>query len=241
MSDRFDAAEADPILVCSEVHKRFGPVEVLNGVDLTVSRGEFVVLSGPSGGGKSTLLHLIAALEKASSGRILVEGHDVARVRTVNRYRRTEIGLVFQLHNLLPHMTAAQNVELAMFGTHRSPNERSRRAKELLERLDMSHAADRSPTRLSGGERQRVAIARALANEPPLLLADEPTGSLDRAAGDSLLDLLHGLRGERAMTIVMVTHDPSVAARADRHLELRDGRLEVAGVSAGLSPYDSGL
>jgi putative ABC transport system ATP-binding protein len=218
-----------PVIECIDVHKRFGSVEALHGIDLTVDAGEFVAISGPSGCGKSTLLHLLAALDQATSGRVIVNGHDLAKLHAVNRYRRHDVGIVFQLHNLLPHMTAGRNVELAMFGTDRTTRERADRAAELLTMLDLAQAIDRTPSRLSGGERQRVAIARALANEPHILLADEPTGSLDRAASATVLSLFEQLRTEQGVTIVLVTHDPTVAARADRHLHLRRGRVDLAG------------
>ncbi len=214
------------VIECVDVRKRFNAVDVLRGIDLVVERGEFVALSGPSGGGKSTLLHLLAALDHADSGRIVVNGHDLRNLRAVNRYRREDVGIVFQLHNLLPHMSASRNVELAMFGTGRSASQREIRAVELLGELDLAHAAARSPSRLSGGERQRVAIARAIANEPVVLLADEPTGNLDPEASDTVLALFARIRAERGMTIVMTTHDPPVAARADRRLLLDDGVLD---------------
>jgi putative ABC transport system ATP-binding protein len=213
---------------CVDLHKRFGTVDVLSGLDLEVAAGEFVAISGASGGGKSTLLHLLAALDRPSSGRIIVNGHDLAALRFVNRFRREDVGIVFQLHNLLPHMTAGRNVEVAMFGTHRSARERAHRAATLLDELGLAHAVDRAPSRLSGGERERVAIARAIANDPHVLLADEPTGSLDPEAAETVLDRLDRLRREHGTTLVMVTHDPNVADRADRHLRLTDGRLEPA-------------
>jgi putative ABC transport system ATP-binding protein len=213
------------VVECVDVRKSFGDHDVLRGVDLVVGRGELVALSGPSGSGKSTLLHLLAALDRPSSGRIVVAGHDLARLRMVNRYRRTDVGVVFQLHNLLPHMTAERNVEMAMFGTGRSASERSARAALLLDQVDLSHAIGRSPTRLSGGERQRVAIARAVANEPRVLLADEPTGSLDPDSSEVVLEVLDRLRATLGTAIVMVTHDPAVALRADARLRLEDGRL----------------
>ncbi len=223
MSDATASSLDDRVIRCAGVHKHFGAVHVLRGVDLTVNRGEFVALSGASGCGKSTLLHLLAALDRPTSGTITVNGHDVTRRRALNRYRRLEIGLVFQLHNLLPRMSAARNVELAMFGTHRSSSERTARATDLLTRLDMSHAVHRSPTRLSGGERERVAIARSLANGPGILLADEPSGNLDQAATDLVLEMFDELRRDRRTTIVMITHDPAIASRADRHLRLESG------------------
>ena len=221
-------SEAGPVVECRAVHKRFGAVEALRGVDLCVAPGELVALIGSSGSGKSTLLHLLAALDTPTSGRILVHGHDPATLRAVNRYRRLEVGIVFQLHNLLPHLSARANVEIAMFGTGRSVDERSTRATYLLDELELSHVADRTPTRLSGGERQRVAIARAIANEPVVLLADEPTGSLDPCATARVLDAIERLRVERGMTVVMATHDPAATERADRVVRIEAGSI-VAG------------
>ncbi len=203
-----------------------GRVSVLRGVDLVVDHGSFVAITGQSGCGKSTLLHLLAALDRPTAGSIRVDGRDLAHRHDLNRYRRS-IGLVFQLHNLLPHLAAVENVELALFGTHRSGAERHESAIALLDRLGMAAVADRSPVRLSGGERQRVAIARALVDAPTLLLADEPTANLDPDAAEMVLGLFDRERHDRGMTVVMVTHDPGVAARADRQLELRSGRVVV--------------
>jgi len=216
-----------PMVEATGLSKTFdrGRVIVLRDVDLTVAAGEFVAITGASGCGKSTLLHLLAALDRPSSGTIRVNGRDLDHMHDVNRFRRS-IGLIFQLHNLLPHLEAVHNVELAMFGTHRSAAERRKRALELLEALHLGHAAHRAPARLSGGERQRVAIARALANEPALLLADEPSGSLDADSLDVVMNLFDQLRAEQGLTVVMVTHDAAVAARADRQLVLRAGSLE---------------
>ena len=202
-----------------------GLVHALDGVDLTVERGEFLAITGPSGSGKSTLLHLLAALDHADAGRVVVSGHDLAKLDNASRFRRTEIGLVFQLHNLLAHLDARQNVEIAMFSTHRSLRERRERADALLADVQLEGKEHRRPPQLSGGERQRVAIARALANEPPVLLADEPTGSLDSASVEHVLALLRRLRAERDVTIVMITHDEHVANQADRIVVLKDGRV----------------
>ena len=204
-----------------------GGVVALGGIDLTVETGEMVAITGPSGCGKSTLLHLLAGIDSPSSGSVTVAGNDLARLHDLSSYRRNEVGLVFQFHNLLPQLAAGANVELPMFGTHRSPSERTSRALELLAAVDLEECAHRLPTELSGGERQRVAIARALANEPRILLADEPTGSLDSLSTERFLDLLHRLNGD-GMTIVMVTHDAEVAAVADREITMRDGAI-VAG------------
>lgn len=210
-----------------DVHKHYdrGHVRALNGATLHVAAGEFLALTGPSGSGKSTLLHLFAALDRPTSGQIVVAGRDLATMRRLDPYRRETVGLVFQLHNLLPHLTAGQNIEAAMFGTHRSRAERRARATLLLSELQLGGKARRRPPELSGGERQRVAIARALANEPGILLADEPTGSLDSEAVKDTLALFQRLRVERDLTIVLVTHDPQVAAAADRCVTIRDGRV----------------
>jgi putative ABC transport system ATP-binding protein len=215
-----------------DVHKHFddGMVRALDGVDLTIERGEYVALTGPSGCGKSTLLHLVAALDGPTSGTVAVDGQDLAHLRHPAAFRREQVGLVFQLHNLLPQLTAAQNIEVAMFGTGRGRRERRQRARELLALVDLEGRESRTPPRLSGGERQRVAIARALANAPSLLLADEPTGNLDSAAVQRVVDLLRELRGRQPdLTIVLVTHDASVADSADRIVHLQDGKVLDAG------------
>lgn len=223
MSDRSPGTDA---IVVRDVHKDFdaGIVQALRGVDLTVALGEWVAVTGPSGCGKSTLLHLLAALDSPTSGSVHVLGHDLDRLGDAASYRRDVIGLVFQLHNLVPHLTAAQNVEIAMFGTHRRRGERHRRALALLADVDLAGRERRQPTRLSGGERQRVAIARALANDPAVVLADEPTGNLDSVSAQRVTEVLEQLRIVHPdLTIVMVTHDPRVAAHADRIVEMRDG------------------
>jgi putative ABC transport system ATP-binding protein len=203
-----------------------GLIRALNGVDLDIGHGEIVSITGPSGCGKSTLLHLLAALDVPTSGSIRVEGHDVGKLDHPNRYRREVVGLVFQLHNLLPRLSLLGNVEIAMMGSRRPRRERGRYALKLLEEVGLRSLAHRRPTQLSGGERQRVAIARAMANDPSVLLADEPTGSLDTASVRSVLSLFGKLRAERATTIVLVTHDPSVAKVADRRIEMLDGGVE---------------
>ena len=201
-----------------------GPVVALSGVDLAVHYGESVAITGPSGCGKSTLLHLLAGIDGPTSGTVSVGGSDLASHRDLSRFRRNEVGLVFQFHNLLPQLNAVANVELPMFGTGASPFRRKERATALLADVDLEDCGHRLPTELSGGERQRVAIARALANDPKILLADEPTGSLDSASTSRFLDLL-GRLGQEGMTIVMVTHDDGVAAHANRIVEMRDGAV----------------
>jgi ABC-type lipoprotein export system ATPase subunit len=202
-----------------------GLIRALDGVDLSVARSEWVAVTGPSGCGKSTLLHLIAGLDRPTSGKIFVNGRDLARIRDLDEFRRREVGLVFQLHNLLTHLTALQNVEVAMFSNGLNHGQQRERSRALLEAVGLSARGRTEPTRLSGGERQRLAIARALANEPAVLLADEPTGNLDSASVKRLLDLLREIRESRGVTILLVTHDPNVASAADRVIRMRDGRV----------------
>ncbi len=220
-----DPTGSGPVIALRGVTRLYpGGVTALSGVDLTVDAGEMVAVTGPSGCGKSTLLHLLAGIDSPTSGTVVVAGNDLAHLRDPSRYRREEVGLVFQFHNLLPQLSAAANVELPMFGTGRSAAERSARASELLAEVDLGGCEHRLPTELSGGERQRVAIARALANEPKILLADEPTGSLDSVSTKRFLDLLGRLNGQ-GTTVVMVTHDSGVAAQAHREVRMRDGAV----------------
>jgi putative ABC transport system ATP-binding protein len=203
-----------------------GRVRAVDGVDLVVAAGEFVAIVGPSGCGKSTLLNLLGALDAPDGGTLLVGGHDLRGHRDLDHVRAVDVGLVFQLDNLLPSLSALENVEVPMVGVVRSARERRDRARALLGEVDMADRASSRPPALSGGERQRVAIARALANAPSLLLADEPTGRLDSRTGAVVLDLLDRIRSERGMTLIVVSHDPRVAARADRVVSMFDGRVE---------------
>lgn len=216
-----------------------GRVRALDGVDLAVRRGEFVAVVGPSGCGKSTLLHLIAALDRPDAGVIVVNGVDLAQETDLSRHRAKGVGLVFQLDNLLPTLTAGENVQVPMFETGRSAAERRDRARQLLALVDLANKEHNVPVDLSGGERQRVAIARALANDPPVLLMDEPTGRLDSASGRRILDLVERLRLERSLTVILVTHDRDVATRAERIVRMLDGRVvgeEIPAVQRGSLP-----
>ena len=210
-----------------------GRTRALDGASFTIREGEFVAVTGPSGCGKSTLLHAIAALEQPDSGRIVVNGAEITGKRDLSRYRARTIGLVFQLHNLLPNLSAAENVQIPMYEAGYSAGERRRRANELLALVDMADKADKRPTQLSGGERQRVAIARALSNDPPIVLADEPTGNLDSKAGQRVIEALRHIQRERGVTLVLVTHDAGIAAGAERTIHMLDGRIEDEGSAAG--------
>ena len=213
-------------VVVRAVRKHFedGRIRALDGISLDIGAGEFVALTGPSGGGKSTLLNLIGALDRPDAGEIRVGGDDVTRLRDPARYRADTVGFVFQFHNLIPTLTALENVQVPMLGK-RPRAARERRAHALLADAGLGERERSYPPTLSGGERQRVAIARALANEPRLLLADEPTGALDSETGAQILDVLRGVRERHGTTVLLVTNDEGVAAQADRVLRLRDGAL----------------
>lgn len=200
-------------------------VRALDGVNLQLAHGEYVAVMGPSGSGKSTLLNLIGALDRPTAGTVRVNGQDVAQVKDLDRFRAREIGFVFQLHNLIPTLTATENVEVPMQGIGVPGAQRRERALELLHRVDLGGRVNFLPSQMSGGERQRVAIARALANDPALILADEPTGNLDSTAGTELVSLFARLNREQGKTIIIVTHDPVVALSTQRIITLRDGKV----------------
>jgi len=216
-------------VVVEHVRKAFegGRIRALEDVSLRIAPGELVALTGPSGSGKSTLLNLIGALDRPDAGTIAVDGA-VVDGSDASEYRARTVGFVFQFHNLIPVLSAAENVQVPMLGRGPGRAERVERAEELLGEVGLVGRTEAFPPTLSGGERQRVAIARALANDPRLLLADEPTGALDSETGDQIVALLQRLRESRGMTILLVTNDRAIAQRADRVLELRDGRLLAA-------------
>jgi ABC-type lipoprotein export system ATPase subunit len=227
MPSRSTAEQGSRVVVdgVSRVHP--GPVVAVADVSLTLEPGEFVALTGPSGSGKTSLLSLIGGLDRPTSGTVEVDGERVSEAdgAALARYHRESVGFVFQHHHLLAHLTPVANVELPLIGAGVSRGERRERAHDLLEEVGLSSRADALIPHLSGGERQRVALARALANDPSLLLADEPTGSLDTTATERVLALLDSSRERRGMTMLVVTYDSVVAGRADRTLHMRDGRL----------------
>ena len=203
-----------------------GRVQALRDVTFGVRQGESVAIMGPSGSGKSTLLNLLGALDRPSSGEVYFRGEPLSARRDLDRFRARQIGFVFQSFFLLPTLTARENVQVPMFeGPPLSARERAKKADQLLESVGMLRRANHRPGKLSVGERQRVALARALANDPELLLADEPTGNLDSQSAAAVLDLLAALRRDRELTMVIVTHSEEVAERADRLVRLRDGQI----------------
>jgi ABC-type lipoprotein export system ATPase subunit len=208
-----------------EVFKRYGPIEALRGVSMQVSASEFVTITGPSGSGKSTLLNMIGSLDTPDGGTITVGGVPVPEPHRAVQFRRSTVGFVFQDYMLLPYLSAAANIEAALLAIGLGRHARRARCLELLAEVGLSDRAKHLPSELSGGQRQAVALARALANDPCLLLADEPTGSLDSDSGMRALDLLARLRDTHGMTVIVVSHDDAVASRADRVVRLVDGRV----------------
>ena len=222
MSERPTVVETHDL---TKIYGDGAQVRALDGVDLTILKGEFLTVMGPSGSGKSTLLNMIGALDKPTSGQVIVNGEDLASIGDVDRFRARTVGFVFQLHNLLPALTARENVEVPMHGQGLGEGEMRKRAEHLLELVGLADRMRHVPGQLSGGQRQRVAVARALANDPAIILADEPTGSLDTQAGSEITDLLETINREQGTTILIVTHDPKVARRTRRILTMRDGTV----------------
>ena len=201
-------------------------VEILRGIDLRILPGEFAALVGPSGSGKSTLLGVIAGLDRPSAGRVLVDGIDITDMpeSRLAMVRNAKIGMVFQAFNLIPTLTAQENVEVPLFVGHH-PGSPAARAREMLALVGLEHRTRHRPSQLSGGEQQRVAIARAMATRPAIVIADEPTGNLDAATGERILQLIAEIREQSGTTFVIATHDPAIARRAERVLTIVDGRL----------------
>jgi lipoprotein-releasing system ATP-binding protein len=234
------SATTTPILRASGIVKTFrmgdSVLQVLKGVDLAVKKGEFLAIEGRSGSGKSTLLHLMGALDATDEGSILYEGNDIAQMSSSerSRLRNTQFGFVFQFYHLLPELSVIENtmlgpmIENSWFAFRAKRAALRQQATDVLTQLGMDHRLKHRPAQLSGGERQRVAIARALMNKPRVLFADEPTGNLDAETGKQIMSVFEGLHRDHQQTVVMVTHDRTLARRADRVLILRDGRVERA-------------
>jgi putative ABC transport system ATP-binding protein len=223
------ATRAGAEVVVENVSKSYDSrIVAVREVNARLEPGEFVSLTGPSGCGKSTLLNLIGSLLRPDSGLISVDGIQVQDLRSPADYRRTTVGFVFQLHHLLPMLSAGGNVEVPLIGSGVGRRERRERARELLGEVGLAERVDHLPSQLSGGERQRVAVARALANRPRLLLADEPTGALDSESSKRVLDLLGTLRERHGMTMLVVSYDPEVGRHTDRTLRMADGRILAA-------------
>ncbi|WP_295721564.1 ABC transporter ATP-binding protein [uncultured Methanobrevibacter sp.] len=208
-----------------------GKIKALNGIDLTIKEGEFVSIIGPSGSGKSTLLNMLGALDSPDSGVIKVAGKDLTSDKKLNQFRAEKIGFIFQLHNLIPNVSARENIEIPMYTQKISSSDMKERALKLLEDVGLPDKADILPNKLSGGERQRVAIARALANSPSIILADEPTGSLDSKTSSKILKQLIDLHEDKNVTLIIVTHDMNVAKLSDKVIEVLDGEI--------ISPYEN--
>jgi putative ABC transport system ATP-binding protein len=218
----------NPLLIKARDLRRVydnGAVQALRGVNFSVARGEFVSIMGPSGSGKSTLLHILGALDSGFDGDITIDGVHLRKLDDPELFRARVIGFVFQSFHLLPTLTALENVQIPMFEMPWSASERRKRAAALLDSLGLAERMNHLPSKLSGGERQRVAIARSLANEPQLLLADEPTGNLDSVSAAKIIEVLHTIHRRDNMTVMLVTHDPNVACHAQRTLRMLDGRI----------------
>jgi putative ABC transport system ATP-binding protein len=211
------------------LHFDHGRTRALDGMDIEIAEGEFVAITGPSGCGKSSLLNLIGTLDAPTSGELFFRGTPYSGIRDLSLFRRENIGFVFQAFHLIPTLTALDNVLIPTVGHPDKANQHEERAKELLLQMGLKDRLDHYPSGLSGGERQRVAIARALINDPAVILADEPTGSLDSANAAHVLEVIDGVRKEKSLTLVMVTHDPNVSSRADRVVRMRDGKADSSG------------
>lgn len=200
-------------------------VYALDGVSMHVANGEIVAVMGPSGSGKSTLLHMIGALDRPTSGQVIVAGEDLAKVKRLDQFRNRTVGFIFQLHNLIPTLTAVENIEVPLYEQKINARQRRERAEELLELVGLGDRAKHLPGQLSGGQRQRVAVARALVNRPALVLADEPTGELDSERAAEIMATMHRLNRELGTSFVIVTHDPAIGRQTNRIIELDSGRI----------------
>src|SRR5277367_6848769 len=220
---------ANPILEVRNLRKDYdeGRIEALRGVDLSIDAGEFVAISGQSGSGKSTLFHLLGGLDTPTSGDVLFHGAPLGSSISLDTYRCHQVGFIFQAFYLLPTLCAVENVQAPMLATRDGAGNREERAKALLREVGLEQRMRQHPNELSAGERQRVAIARALANNPSILLADEPTGNLDSTNSARIMEILTGIQEKRGMTLIIVTHENDIAHAAPRHIRIRDGRIEA--------------
>ena len=222
------SSTAHPQLEVRNLRKSYdeGRIEALRGVSLTINAGEYVAISGASGSGKSTLLHLLGGLDVATSGEVLFENAILGTAVNLDEYRANRIGFIFQAFYLLPTLRAIDNVQVPMLAINENASSRADRAESLLREMGLDHRLNQYPNELSAGERQRVAIARALANNPTILLADEPTGNLDSVNSARIMEILTGIQEKRGMTLIIVTHENDIANAAPRHIRIRDGRIE---------------
>jgi len=215
------------ILSGADLSKKYGELEVVKGVSISVAAGEFVCLVGKSGCGKTTLLSLLSGLEHPTKGKVFLDGKEItgASEDDLALFRRENVGFIFQSFNLIPTLSAWENVALPLFPVKMTGEEMKRRATELLEQMELGHRMEHRPSALSGGEKQRVAIARALINKPKIIFADEPTGNLDSATGDAIMDILNRLHTKEGVAILMVTHEAELAKTADRLIRMHDGEV----------------
>ncbi len=204
-----------------------GRIEALRGVDLSISAGEYMAITGPSGSGKSTLLHMLGGLDSPTSGQVFFGSAELGKSINLDTYRSKKVGFIFQAFHLMPTLRAIENVQLPMIGSSRKRFDRADRATQLLDEVGLAHRMMQFPNQLSAGERQRVAIARALANDPEILLADEPTGNLDSVNSARIMEILIGIQKQRGMTLIVVTHENDIAHSAARQIRFRDGRIEA--------------
>ena len=218
------------MLIAKGIHKSYGSLEVLKGVDLEISKGEIVSIVGASGAGKSTLLHLLGTLDRPDRGELFLHDQNLLQLQgdALAEFRNSRIGFIFQFHNLLPEFTALENICIPGFIQGREENELKNRAEDLAEILGIRHRLEHKPSELSGGEQQRVAVARALINSPDLVFADEPSGNLDTSNARALHDLFFKLRDTFQLSFVLVTHNEELATMADRKVVMKDGRIEGA-------------
>ena len=215
------------IISATDLNKNFDALQVVKGVNLSVKIGEFISIVGKSGSGKTTLLSLLSGLERPSSGRVTLNGTEItdSSENELALFRRNTVGFIFQSFHLIPTLSAWENVALPLFPVKMSAEKRRERALELLRQMEMEHRADHRPATLSGGEKQRVAIARALINKPKVVFADEPTGNLDSATTEAIMDILKSLHADNGSSLVMVTHDPDLAGSSDRIVRMQDGEV----------------